>query len=78
MHFASENMMLLLVEEQDSIYPFFNPPLLFISKARGIPCSHVQNFRTLTIQDSQSWSHMSTKTNETNNLKNFCQSVQKV
>ena len=77
MHCASGNVMLLLVEGQDSIYPFFSPPLLFISKAHSISCSHTQNFRTLTMKDSQSWSHISTKTNEANNLKIFCQSVQK-
>ena len=76
MHCAGGNMF-LLVEGQDSTYPFFNLPLLFISKAHGTPCSHKPNFRTLKMKDSRPWSHMSTRTTGGNNLKNFCQSVQK-
>ena len=32
---GSEDIMLLVVKEQDSIYPCLNPPLLFISKTHG-------------------------------------------
>ena len=41
-------MMSVVVEGQDSICPRLDPPLLFISKAHGMSCSHKQNFRTLT------------------------------
>ena len=37
--------MFLVVKEQDFTCPCFNPPLLFIFKARGIPCSNTWNFR---------------------------------
>ena len=45
-HCGSEDMMFAVVEEQDSTCPRLDPPLLFISKAHGMPCSHIQNFRT--------------------------------
>ena len=37
--------MLLVVEEQDSTYPPFNPPLLFISKAHDMLCLHKKTFQ---------------------------------
>ena len=36
----------LVVEGQVFTSPCFSPPLLFISKANGMPCSCTQNFRT--------------------------------
>ena len=45
-HCGSGDMMFVVVEEQDSTCPRLDPPLLFISKAHGIPCPHIQNFRT--------------------------------
>ena len=36
----------LVVEGQVFTSPSFSPPLLFISKANGMPCSYTQNFRT--------------------------------
>ena len=36
----------LVVEGQVFTSPRFTPPLLFISKANGMPCSCTQNFRT--------------------------------
>ena len=36
--------MFLVVEEQDSTCPRFNPPLPLISKAHGIPCSQTYEF----------------------------------
>ena len=44
-HSGSEDMF-LVAEGQDSTCFRFNPPLLFISKARAVPCSHTRNFRT--------------------------------
>ena len=43
---GSVDKMLLVVEGQDSTCPRFNPPLLIISKAHGMSCSHSRNFRT--------------------------------
>ena len=40
--------MFSVAEGQDSIYPRLNPPLLLISEAHDMPCSHTQNFRTQT------------------------------
>ena len=71
MHCASGNKLFLLVEGQDSKYAFFNPPLLFISKAHVIQCSVTRNFKTLPMKDSLSCSHMSTRTTDGNNLKTF-------
>ena len=45
-HGNSGDMMFLVVQVQDSKCPRFNPPLLFIFKAHGMPCSLTQNFRT--------------------------------
>ena len=42
-YYGSGDMMFAVVEEQDSR---LDPPLLFISKVYGMPCSHTQNFRT--------------------------------
>ena len=47
-HCGSGDTMFLVVEGQDSTCPRFNLPLLFISKAHGMPCSHTRNFRTWT------------------------------
>ena len=33
------------VEGQDFTCPRLDPPLLFISKTHGMPCSHIRNFR---------------------------------
>ena len=44
-HCASRDMTFVAVEGQDSTYPHFDRPLLLISKAHGILCSHSQNFR---------------------------------
>ena len=44
-YYGSGDIMFLVVEGQDSTYPRFNPLLLFISEAHGMPCSHTQNFR---------------------------------
>ena len=30
----------VVVEEQTSTYPRLNPPIVFISKTHGMPCSH--------------------------------------
>ena len=40
MYYGSGNMMLLVVEGQDSACPRLNLLLLFIFKAHGKPCSH--------------------------------------
>ena len=45
-HFVSGDMMFVVVEGQDSTCPRLDPPLLFISKAYGMPCSHILDFRT--------------------------------
>ena len=42
--------MSFLVEGEDSTCPRLDPPLLYISKAHGMPCSRTGNFRTLTQQ----------------------------
>ena len=47
-HCGSGDMLFPVVEEQDSTFPRLNPPSLFLSKVHGMPCSHAQNFRTLT------------------------------
>ena len=49
-HCPSKDVMLLLFEEQGSTYPWFNPPLLFVSKTHDRACSQTQNFRTETQQ----------------------------
>ena len=35
-HCGSGDIMLLVAEEENSRHSFFNPPLLFISKAHGL------------------------------------------
>ena len=35
---GSGDMMFVVVEGQDSLCPRLDPPLLFISKAHGMPC----------------------------------------
>ena len=47
-HCGSGDMIFVEVEKQDSIRPRLNPPLLLISKAHGMPCSHTQNFKKET------------------------------
>ena len=47
-HCGSGDTMFLVVEGQDSTCPRLNPPLLFISKAHGMSCSHTRNCRTQT------------------------------
>ena len=47
-HCGSRDMMLLLAEGQDLTCLHFNPLLLSISKAHGMPDSHTQNVRTQT------------------------------
>ena len=47
-----------------------------------MPCSHISGRRhndlpICPMNDSWSWSHMSTRTTDGNYLKDFCQSVQK-
>ena len=44
-HCGSGNMF-LVVEEEYSTWSRVNLPLLFVSQAHGMPCSHTQNFRT--------------------------------
>ena len=39
---GSGDLIVLVVEEQDSICPWLNLPLLFISKAHEIQCSHTK------------------------------------
>ena len=43
---CNADMMLAVVEGKDSACPHLDPPLLFISKAYDMPCSHTRNFRT--------------------------------
>ena len=38
--YGSGDMMFAVVEGQDSACPHLDPPLLFISNAHGMPCSH--------------------------------------
>ena len=38
----------VVVEGQDFTCPRLDPPLLFISKTHGMPCSHIRNFRRQT------------------------------
>ena len=42
----SGGMMFVAVEQQDPTCPGLDPPLPFISKVHGMPCSHTRNFRT--------------------------------
>ena len=44
-HCGSGDIIFVVVEEQDSTCPRLDPPLLFISKAHGMPCSYMQNVR---------------------------------
>ena len=37
-HCGSGDLMFVVVEGQDSTCPRLDPPLLFISKAHGMPC----------------------------------------
>ena len=41
-HFGSGDTTFSVVEGQDFRSPHFNPPLLFTSKAHGMPCSHTK------------------------------------
>ena len=41
---GSGDIVLLVVAKQNSTCSCLNPPLLFISEAHGIPCSHTRNF----------------------------------
>ena len=43
-HCCSGDIMFLVVEGQDSICFYFNPPLLLISKAQDMTCSDKLNF----------------------------------
>ena len=45
-HCGSGDVTFAVVEGQDFIYPRLDPPLLFISKSHGMPCSHTRDFRT--------------------------------
>ena len=72
--------MLLLVEGQDSTCSCFNPPLLFISKALTMPCSHTKFQDTDTITrwcvqwKTRDLTHTCLqKITNGNYLKNFCQ-----
>ena len=47
-HCGSGDKMFFVVEGQDSTCPRLDLLLLFISKARGMRCSHIRNFRTWT------------------------------
>ena len=40
--YGSGDMMFAVVEGQDSACPRLDPPLLFISNAHGMPCSHTK------------------------------------
>ena len=48
-HYGSGDRMFLVVEVQDSSCRCFNPPLVFIFKVHGMPCSHrkFQNVGTI-------------------------------
>ena len=78
--------MFSVVEEQDSTCYYLNQPLLFISKAHGMLCSHIRNFaikRTMLkkylpvcpAKQARSWSHASWLRNAETYVKNFSQSV---
>ena len=43
---SGSDMIFFIVEGQNSTCPRLNLLLLFISKAHGMPCSQIQNFRT--------------------------------
>ena len=46
---GSGDMMFLVVGGQDSTSSRFNPPLLFISKAHDMPCTHTKSQDVGTI-----------------------------
>ena len=56
----------LVVAEQDSTCPCLNPPLLFTSEVHGMPCSHAVDLLVCPMEDSRSWSRMSTRTTDGN------------
>ena len=47
-HCGSAYMMFVVIEGQDFACPHLDPPLLFISKAHVMLCSHARNFKTKT------------------------------
>ena len=85
-HYGSGDMMLVVVEGQDSTCSRLDLPLLFIF-LRHMEChAHIHensgrghnNLPVCPMKDSRSWSHMSTRTTNGTYLKNlFCQSVEK-
>ena len=85
-HCGSGNMMFVVDEGQDYTCPRLDSPLLFISKAHDMPCSHTRNFRKQT----QYFAGVSnqglpilvthvyrTRITDGTYLKNFCQFVLK-
>ena len=47
-HCGSGDIMFVVAKGQDSTCPRLDRPILFISKVHGVPCSHIQNFKTET------------------------------
>ena len=45
-HCGSGDMVFVVAEGQDSTCACLDPPLLFIYKVHGMPCSHTRNVRT--------------------------------
>ena len=76
--------MFLRVEGQDCTYPCLNPlfclslkHMEFHSHSHEFSRRRHNNLLVCPMKDSRSWSHMSTRATAGNNLKIFCQSVQK-